>query len=367
MSGRSAHPGGNAAAYEPLRAIMTRCGATCSPRDFYWAVNEAYHTAESAHYDAIHADHFEGLRDVWGRLLGPLAACGKKLRILDVGAGTGLVRSYLSESCGNAVGQITLLDPCEAMLDRSRAKERPGMPRCEYLLGDIDAVPTTRTYDVITANSVLHHIVDLPDFFGKALRLLMPGGWLMTAHDPRAEAREDPVCRNRIREARARRAPSAWGRLRAIGGTWARRVLRRPLQTPLSAATSAPLLARGLIKVPLDMACIWAVTDFHVPGQPGDLGKGISKSQLMHWLTGCELQDYFTYQFRGLPWHVLADDEREEERAWLKAGDDHGTLFAARWRKHGRSSHGDGCDPHVHARECACRDDRAGSCAISCS
>ena len=41
--------------YEVFRPIMAACGATCPPKDFYWAVNEALHAVEADVYDSRHA------------------------------------------------------------------------------------------------------------------------------------------------------------------------------------------------------------------------------------------------------------------------------------------------------------------------
>ena len=38
----------------------------------------------------------------------------------------------------------------------------------------------------------------------------------------------------------------------------------------------------------MDLESIWAVTDFHVPGQPGAFGAGIRLDNLRDWL-GIEL------------------------------------------------------------------------------
>ena len=36
--------------YDKLQPIMEACGTTLAPRDFYWAVNLAFHSAESNSY-----------------------------------------------------------------------------------------------------------------------------------------------------------------------------------------------------------------------------------------------------------------------------------------------------------------------------
>jgi len=83
----------------------------------------------------------------------------------------------------------------------------------------------------------------------------------------------------------------------------------------------------------MDARSIWAVTDFNVPGQPGNFGAGIDLADLKTWLAGCELEDYFTYQFWGIAFNQLDPQETEAERKWLEQSDLHGELFAAAWVK----------------------------------
>lgn len=79
--------------YEPLRPIMRAHGASCTPQEFYWAVNDAFHTVEAKTYDQIHAGMFGGSDPMWTRLLKCVSGTGWV--VLDVGAGTGLVGEHL--------------------------------------------------------------------------------------------------------------------------------------------------------------------------------------------------------------------------------------------------------------------------------
>lgn len=322
--------------YQPLASIGRRFGSVCSPREFYWAVNDAYHTAEAAQYDELHSDMFMSLEPVWRRALGHVPQ-SQKLRVLDVGAGTGLVGILLDRLVPNQIASLTLLDPCAAMLERSRQRAAQWRFRVDCVQGSIEAALEMEPFDVITVNSVLHHIVELEAFCGGVDRLLVHGGVLLTAQDPRSDAPGDPVLAERRVAAAARRAASWPKRCRSVIGRFGRKIFNRPHIAPLAMQCSLPLLQQGLITRPMDLNSIWAVTDFHVPDQPGSAGRGIARSDLQRWLPCFTLQDFSTYQFQGLPWSSLTQEERQQEDRWWRVRDPHGELFQSVWRKAGAS------------------------------
>src|SRR5262249_15032709 len=107
----------------------------------------------------------------------------------------------------------------------------------------------------------------------------------------------------------------------------------QPAGSPLARETSARLLQTCAIRQPLKMASIYAVTDFHVPGQPGKFGNGIALRDLGAWLPGLALVEQLTYQFHGVPWTSLTRAEQDQETQWLAARDKHGELVASAWRR----------------------------------
>jgi ubiquinone/menaquinone biosynthesis C-methylase UbiE len=318
-------------AYHALLPVMKRFGATCSPREFYWAVNTAFHTAEAAQYDTLHADMFQSLGTVWSSLLRALPEAPAKQRFLDVGAGTGLVGELLQTLVPERVSEIVLLDPCEAMLQRAKTRSASWQFPSRFVKGELGAVAGEQ-FDVVTADSVLHHVVELEGFCGQLKALLRPGGLLITAQDPRAEATADEVFRERRQRAGARRRGPLHSRIKHAIGRKLRQFLNRPHLSPLARATSTQLLERGIIQRPMDMPAIWSVTDFHVPEQPFGIGKGIALPDLRRWLAGLELLNHLTYQYHGLPLTHLTGAEKQLETEWFDSHDPHGQLFATVWR-----------------------------------
>jgi len=78
---------------------------------------------------------------------------------------------------------------------------------------------------------------------------------------------------------------------------------------------------------------VWAVTDFHVPGQPGRFGAGIGLEYLTRHLDPLQVEDYFTYNFFGYAGQSLPDYLVAAENTLFQRSDRHGMLFASRWRK----------------------------------
>jgi len=120
-------------------------------------------------------------------LRGTLALCLRRIasaqkrppRILDVGTGQGHLLGFLAEMAPDA--EVAGLDVSPGNIARARSR----FPNVRLELGDFvrDFEPEG-TYDLITAYSVLHHVVDWPGFLDKAARCLAPGGVLYLDHDP---------------------------------------------------------------------------------------------------------------------------------------------------------------------------------------
>ena len=104
----------------------------------------------------------------------PLA---QTMRLLDIGAGTGL----LTERLLPYVGQITAIDRSEGMLARFRDKFRDEAHRVEALYGDILDLTTDRRFDGIVSSMTLHHIGPIEALFRRLSDLLIPGGFVALA------------------------------------------------------------------------------------------------------------------------------------------------------------------------------------------
>lgn len=324
-------------AYDALIPLMNQFGATCTPKEFYWAVNRTFHAAESKNYDSIHAEMFAEEEAVWNRLVQTLPESPEKLTVLDIGCGTGLVGGFLARFCAERIGKIHLLDPSAEMLGQAREKSANWPFDCAFHEGDIHAADIPAV-DVATINSVMHHVVELESLLQRVQSVLNPGGVFLTSQDPRADAATDPVLADRRASLPAFQSDKPALRQRIIKScknTARDLALRLGLrkQASIRAALNESLLSEGVIEKPIDMQSVWAVTDFHVPGQTGGFGHGIDTQDMRRWMPGMQVQLVLTYHFHDTRWKDLSTAQRQQETRWLEANDQHGRQFASSWRK----------------------------------
>ncbi len=103
-------------------------------------------------------------------------ALDRGTRVLEYGAGTGLLAQQLAPD----VGPLTLAEPSAGMREVLHAKVAAGvLPDARILDLDLtrDLVPDER-FDLILGLMVLHHIPDLPPVLQAFATMLSPGGTL---------------------------------------------------------------------------------------------------------------------------------------------------------------------------------------------
>lgn len=96
-------------------------------------------------------------------------------RVLDFGAGTGL----LSEQLAGHVGALTLVDPSAGMREVSAAKVASGRLPGSTRVWDVDLTTdtaTVETFDLVVTLMTLHHVPDVPRVLGAFAGVLEPGG-----------------------------------------------------------------------------------------------------------------------------------------------------------------------------------------------
>lgn len=97
--------------------------------------------------------------------------------VLDVGAGSG----YDSLKFHLAGAEVTCLE-FNPVLCRSGFLN---FPQLRWVGGVSDSLPFTDSqFDVVVSNAALHHLTDLPQSLQECLRVLKPGGFLITMSDP---------------------------------------------------------------------------------------------------------------------------------------------------------------------------------------
>ena len=106
-------------------------------------------------------------------------------RVLDLGAGTGLLAGFVSEAFPAA--QLTLLDGAGAML--AQARERLG-ERASYVVGDLADPLPEGPWDAIVSALAIHHLDDpgKRDLFARVRAALAPGGVFVNAEQVAGES-----------------------------------------------------------------------------------------------------------------------------------------------------------------------------------
>ena len=95
----------------------------------------------------------------------------KGMKVLDVGAGTGVI-SLLSQKIVGEDGLVVALDPSKGMLGEAK---KSGVKHASLGLGEKLPFPDD-TFDVLTMGFALRHVADLAEAFNEYKRVLKPGG-----------------------------------------------------------------------------------------------------------------------------------------------------------------------------------------------
>ncbi len=138
------------------------------------------------------AEHYDWICDVmsfgsgrWYRKDALIRAAGvtSGMKLLDVGAGTGVV-SHLAQELVGDDGLVVALDPSRGMLGEAK---KLGVNHASMGLGEALPFPDN-TFDVLTMGYALRHVQDLGEAFSEYLRVLKPGGKIMLLEITRPES-----------------------------------------------------------------------------------------------------------------------------------------------------------------------------------
>ncbi|MEH1827697.1 MAG: methyltransferase domain-containing protein [Nostoc sp.] len=102
--------------------------------------------------------------------------------VVDIGCGPGNVYASLKQSCG----EPQLLIGVDVSYGALKMSQQLGYTP---VLADAQNLPFISDFaDIVIANACLHHCDDMAKTLGEAARLVRPGGFLITDHDPQRSA-----------------------------------------------------------------------------------------------------------------------------------------------------------------------------------
>lgn len=149
-------------------------------------INEIYHNLENVYYDKRHDEILKSEPLFWKNSAERFLKRANPVVCLDFGTGTGFVPEiigpYMKKDDSLICCDVSaeMLQVCENKLTKMHLK-----CQCSFRKIADEALPVQdRSVDVITVNSVLHHIYDLSSFVAECERLLKPSGLILVAHEP---------------------------------------------------------------------------------------------------------------------------------------------------------------------------------------
>ena len=162
-------------------------------------INRVFHDWDADAYEDEHPEIYELERASWKELMsGMLAPIMEKkdLRLLDIGTGNGFVLDVISPFI-TASQTVIFSDISEKMIGVVTEKFKAQPYKKEFIVCEAARVPLPdNSIDIITVNSVLHHIPNYDEFLIEARRLLAPGGALIIKHEPNIRFPQNSMLRS---------------------------------------------------------------------------------------------------------------------------------------------------------------------------
>lgn len=326
---------------QQLGPIMEKYGTTLPPDQFQQQLNIIFHRHEAKVYDVIHKPMWDSLPRQFALLTDDLRKqkplLPERITMLDVGCGTGLASDLLLRTeIGSRIKHIDLLDTSTEMTRCCALRAGLWGVGHSFFTGTMESLPANKSYDLVVACSLLHHLPDLHTFFSHLSSLQVEGGLFMHFQDPNGDGLQNDSLRH-LMDARAEQlqqsaplppqphAPSApliafiHKIKRTIFGFRDYNYLEK---------TNKDMLDAGIIARPMSASDIWAVTDLHVA-----TGQGISLDKLKGMLPDYRLLSRRTYSFFGKLESVLPLFFQKEESRLIDACSKEGGQLAAVWEK----------------------------------
>ena len=264
-----------------LRASMERVGVAMTPELFVRTISNVYHEVEAQRHSIDMHAYFRrsGGYEVFKQVLtaakrtikGPVA-------ILNIGCGAGYDLEVLSEVFPHdAVRKVVCCDISADM--QSLARVRSNGYHCRFVLGHAREAMVYGPYDLIVTHAMIHHVADLKSFFETIDEGVVPGGALVTGHEPNHRFWTNSECQavlQRLRSSLSRRKKLAKYTDPYRYVFKVARMLGMADDVSLEARINRILRERYEFKSELSAQEIRRLVDVHVPDAfPGDFKIGL--------------------------------------------------------------------------------------------
>jgi len=159
------------------------------PEKLVLRVNELYHDFTSEQYQHSHPEIFEHEKERWERIAKQFLNLSRSTTIADIGTGTGFVPLQLAKFLRKE-DTFICSDISKGILEVARQIIKKQNFQCKFKFVKIEnQVPyrlpfETRSIDIVTMNSVLHHVRNTDAFLDEIDRILKPNGLLIIGHEP---------------------------------------------------------------------------------------------------------------------------------------------------------------------------------------
>ncbi len=155
-------------------------------------VNELYHDLAKEDYDSTtNLEMFRQEKERWQKIKN-LFKNKKSITVLDIGTGTGFIPLTI---CGflKKSDQFICSDISQEMLNLARKKLKIEGFKCKFrfLKWSKDISMKGNSVDIVTINSVLHHIPNTKYFLNEVNRVLKKNGLVIIGHEPNIRFKEN--------------------------------------------------------------------------------------------------------------------------------------------------------------------------------
>jgi ubiquinone/menaquinone biosynthesis C-methylase UbiE len=152
-------------------------------------INELYHDFENRLYNQRHPNLFQLETNRWNKIAVKYIWKDTPVTCLDYGTGTGFVPKIIGLGLKSS-DKLICTDLSQEMLNVCEKDLKMLSLDCETTFlksnGKNIAVPDG-SVDILTINSVLHHLPDISEFFKESSRVLKHNGLLIIVHEPNGD------------------------------------------------------------------------------------------------------------------------------------------------------------------------------------